>query len=72
MAYSLEIRKEAIEYWKRCNDIEKVIEAYGVSRSTLFSWKQRQKRTGTLVSPLLYSIKSIIGHQSLIKRSKTG
>ncbi len=25
---------------------------YSISRSTLFSWKQRQKRTGTLVSPL--------------------
>lgn len=51
MAYSLETRQKAIDYWERCNDIEQVIEAYGVSRSTLFSWRQRQQQTGTLVSP---------------------
>ncbi len=51
MAYSFEIRQKAIDYWERCNDIKKVIEAYGVSRATLFSWKLRQKKTGTVISP---------------------
>ncbi len=51
MAYSLEIKQKAIDYWERCNDIEQVMKAYGVSRSTLFIWKQRKKQTGSLVSP---------------------
>ncbi len=50
MAYSLETRQKAIDYWERCNDIEQVIDAYHVSRSTLFSWRQRQKQIGMLVS----------------------
>lgn len=48
MAYTTEIRQKAIAYWEQCNNIDLVIQAYGISRTTLYSWKQLKKETGTL------------------------
>lgn len=50
MAYSIEIRRKAMAYWEKCDDIDLVIQAYGVSRSALFSWKKLKKETGELNS----------------------
>lgn len=51
MAHSIEIRQKAMSYWDRCNDINEVINAYSISRDTLYRWKRLQKETGSL-SPL--------------------
>ena len=48
MAYSIEIRQKAMDYWDRCKDINQVIQAYGISRSSLFSWKRLKQQTGEL------------------------
>lgn len=50
MAYTIEIRQKAMAYWEKCNDIDQVIQAYGVSRSTLYSWKKLQQDTGELTA----------------------
>lgn len=43
MAYSLEIRQKALAYY---DDL--VVEAFGVSRHTLFRWRRQLKETGNL------------------------
>ncbi|STY90287.1 IS630 transposase-related protein [Moraxella bovis] len=46
MAYSLEIRQKALAYYDKCKNIDLVIEAFGVSRHTVFRWRRQLKETG--------------------------
>ena len=48
MAYSLEIRQKALAYYDKCKNIDLVIEAFGVSRHTVFRWRRQLKETGNL------------------------
>ncbi|WP_421648772.1 IS630 family transposase [Moraxella bovis] len=48
MAYSLEIRQKALAYDDKCKNIDLVIEAFGVSRHTVFRWRRQLKETGNL------------------------
>lgn len=48
MTYPLEIKQKAIDYFERCKDITKVIEAYGISRDTIYRWLRLKKQTGKL------------------------
>lgn len=48
MAHSLEIRKKALAYLEKCGNIYKVMEAYNVSRNTIYLWKKLQEKTGSL------------------------
>nr|WP_276001913.1 IS630 transposase-related protein [Moraxella bovis] len=46
MAYSLEIRQKSLAYYDKCKNIDLVIEAFGVSRHTVFRWRRQLKETG--------------------------
>lgn len=48
MAYSLEIRQKALAYYDKCRNVDLVVEAFGVSRHTLFRWRRQLKETGDL------------------------
>ncbi|STZ02229.1 Transposase and inactivated derivatives [Moraxella equi] len=48
MAYSLEIRQKALAYYDKCKNIDLVMEAFGVSRHTVFHWRRQLKETGNL------------------------
>ncbi|WP_115004951.1 IS630 transposase-related protein [Moraxella lacunata] len=48
MAYSLEIRQKALAYYDKCKNIDLVMEAFGVSRHTVFRWRRQLKETGNL------------------------
>ncbi len=48
MAYSLETRQKALAYYDKCKNVQLVIEAYGISRHTLFRWRRQLKETGSL------------------------
>ena len=48
MAYSIDFRKAAIEYWSKGHSKEELYEAFGIYPSRINDWKKLQKETGSL------------------------
>ena len=48
MSYSIDLRKEVIEYLSKGNSQRQTQKVFGVSRSALNRWQQQYKKTGDL------------------------
>jgi transposase len=48
MAYSIDFRKKAIEYWNKGHTKEELYEAFGVYPSRVSDWKKLLRETGSL------------------------
>ncbi len=48
MAYSVDFREKAIEYWNKGHTKEELYEAFGIYPSRVNDWKRLLRETGTL------------------------
>jgi len=48
MAYSVDFRKAAIEYWQTGHSKEELYEAFKIYPSRVYEWMRHEARTGTL------------------------
>lgn len=48
MAYSVEFRKRAIEYWEAGHSEDELYEAYKIYTSRIYAWLRHEKETGSL------------------------
>lgn len=48
MAYPIEFRQKAIEYYQQCKNAGQVCRAYGISDKTLTAWLKLYEQTGSL------------------------
>ncbi len=48
MAYPIELRQKAIEYYRQCKNASQVCRVYGISDKTLSSWLRLYEQTGSL------------------------
>ncbi len=48
MAYSVDIRKAAIEYWQAGHSKEEMYEAFRIYPSRVYEWLRHREKTGTL------------------------
>ncbi|MDK4679382.1 IS630 transposase-related protein [Kingella negevensis] len=48
MAYSIDLREKALNYYKQSNNASKVAKTYGISRNTLYLWIKLEEQTGSL------------------------
>jgi transposase len=65
MTYSLELRKKALEYFRKVNDRKKVIEVFGMTMPTLENWIRRE-RNNCLSPKNRRSSPTLIKNQKLI------
>jgi transposase len=48
MAYSIDFRRKAIEYWESGHTKEELYEAFGIYPSRVYMWRKLEKETGAL------------------------
>lgn len=48
MAYSVDYRKKAIEYWEKGSTKDELYEVFGIYPARIYEWKKHEAKTGSL------------------------
>lgn len=65
MAYSVDLREKALEFYYECNNITKTCKTFKITRSTLYHWIKLHTETGNLEPKKRTEFKTKINYEEL-------
>ena len=66
MAYPIELRQKALQYYQQCQNASQVCRAYNIDPKTLRSWQRRYEQTGSVSHQIRGGNATRIDKQKLI------